>query len=365
MPKAEEFQEQSLKEWFDSINSLYRFVLRKWWFIVLGGLLGGIIGIAYAWIQKPKYEALLSFALDDKTAGVGGAFSLASELGLGGGGRDVFAGDNITVILTSRRMIERVLLMPDSGSGKVQTLMDYWIDLHKKEAGNDPQAKRLTSVNYPVGLDREKFSYLQDSILYSTYLDFNKSKLNISKPDRRLNYYEVRFTGPDERFSKIFVEKLVAETKDFYTEIRSRKSREALEILENRVASIKGTARGAIRTQSSAAIRDANINPAYITPNPAVAQSQIDVTAYGQAYEELFKMMEMARYQYLNDIPLLQVIDEPHYPMKLIKLGRKKAGLIGGLVMGGLALIIVIILWIRKRFLLSIASEKGIDGVKF
>ncbi len=365
MQQEEQYKEIGLREMINALGAFSRFVLQKWWIILPLGLLGGLGGIYYAWKQKPKYESMLSFALDDKTAGVGGALSLASELGFGGGGgRDVFAGENITVILNSRRIIEGVLLMNDTLDGKVQTMAGYWINIHKNMDNHDePGLSRMKQVSFPPGMDRSQFSYLQDSVLYAIYDGFSKSHLKVSKPDRRLNYYEVRFTGPDERFSKIFVEKLVTETRQFYTELRSAKSRDALAVLENRVAALKGTARGAISSQ--AAVQDANINPAFARANASVAQSQIDINAYGKAYEELFKMMEMARYQYLNDIPLLQVIDEPHYPMKKIKLGRKKAGIIGGLILGGLGFLIVAFLWVRKKYQSSMVSSSSTNAANY
>ena len=319
-----------------------RHLLKKWYVLVLAGLLGGIAGIGYAWWQAPKFEARASFALEDNKGGLGAALGLASEFGitLGSSGGDAFAGENIVVILTSRRMIERVLLLPDSSNGRATTMAATWLRLKKRDFAKHP---RLSGVRFEAGVPRSQFSYLQDSVLYSLYEEIVKSHLSAGKPDRKLNFYEVKFNSPDEQFSKRFLEKLIAETTAFYTDLRSKKSGETLRILESRVAAMKGSARSAIGGQAS--IRDANVNPAFASADAPVLEKQLDVTAYGRAYEELFKNLELARYQYLQDIPLLQMIDAPAYPMKNLKPGRLKSGIMAGFAAGVLAVLVLFARW--------------------
>ncbi|HSR39790.1 MAG TPA: hypothetical protein VLL95_12825, partial [Phnomibacter sp.] len=76
---------------------------------------------------------------------------------------------------------------------------------------------------------------------------------------------------------------------------------------------------------------------------------QLDASVYGAAYTELFKNLEMARYQFLNDVPLLQVIDEARYPMKRIKPGRLKTGIIVAFIFGFSAILILGIAYNRRN----------------
>jgi hypothetical protein len=82
----------------------------------------------------------------------------------------------------------------------------------------------------------------------------------------------------------------------------------------------------------------------------AIAQAyQIDATAYGGAYAELFKNLEVARYQYLQDAPLLQVLDPVRYPLKRYKKGKLTSAIV--FAIGFSALISFLILFfhgIRK-----------------
>lgn len=315
-----------------SVNEWFRFFLRRWWIILLAGILGSAGGILYATINKAQYESRLTFSLEESGGnGLSGALSLASEFGinLGGNSKSAFAGDNIIEILSSRRMIERVLLLLDTLNGKPQTFANELLELNEMKKGLAKNT-RLSNISFPAGLGREQFSYLQDSILFVLYDDINKNLLTVQKPDRKLNVYEVKFKTPQERFSKIFVEKLIEETTTFYTELRSKRSLKTLDNLEQRVGSLRGSLRSSINTR--AATQDANINPAFSKAQAPIQNNEVDIKVYGGAYAELFKNLELARYQYLNDIPLLQIIDEPNYPMKKIKLGRLKTGIIFGFV---------------------------------
>ena len=330
---------RQFKDWFF-------FLLKKWWLIMLVVVVAGIMGILYAWLQKPKYESRLTFALEENSGGLTGALSLAADFGLNlGGSQSIFAGDNILQIITSRRVIENVLLSVDSGgnTGRVRTLAQYLLDL--KREGKKPNPKsRVSAVNFPVNKPKESFSYLEDSVLYILYNDDILKSLIVHRPDKKLGIYEVRLTSPEERFSKIFTEKLMAETTEFYTELRSKKSRQTLQILEDRVASLRGNVNTAIAGRSS--IQDANLNPAFAAAQAPLQQRQFDITAYGSAYEELFKNMELARYQFLQDVPLFQIIDNVDYPLKKIKKGRLFTGILFGLIAG---ILIVGILSIKYK----------------
>ncbi len=309
------------------------------------GVLAGLGGIFYAIKDKAQYQSRLTFSLQDNGGGggLGGALSLASEFGfnIGGGGKDVFAGDNIIEIFSSRRMIEKVLLSVDTLNGRPITMADEYIEFAGLKDGllNLP---RLTGISYPVGVPKEKFSYLQDSVLFNIYSDIARGGLAAAKPDKKLNIFELTFKSPNERYSKIFVEKLIKETSAFYTELLSKRSKETLDILEERVASLKGSLNASISAR--AATQDANINPAFSAAQAPIQKKEVDIKVYGGAYAELFKNLELARYQYLNSKPLLQIIDAPDYPMKRIKLGKLKTGIIFGILFTVLLTFILIVM---------------------
>lgn len=79
-----ENDEISLKELIEKGKEWYQYLLSQWKIIVLAGIIGAALGLAYSFIKKPVYTATLSFALEDeKGGGLGGALGLASSFGIG------------------------------------------------------------------------------------------------------------------------------------------------------------------------------------------------------------------------------------------------------------------------------------------
>jgi uncharacterized protein involved in exopolysaccharide biosynthesis len=324
----------------DSILDFIRLLVRKWWLFVVIGLLAAIAGFFYAGAQKPLYKSHLTFALDDGAAnGVSGFMSIASQFGIDiGSGKDIFGGDNILQIMKSRRMIENVLLSVDTFENRPYSLIDYYFQITDKYKNRKP-----TDIHFPAGEQRSAFSYQQDSVLYLTYKKFENNNLTADIPDRKYSIYEVAVTSPDEKFTKIFTDKIVAQTNNYYTEIRTKKAKETLQVLEQRVAKMKGNLNSSIG--SKAEVQDVNINPAFSEAEVPIQKQQANIEVYGAAYGELFKNLELARFQYLNEIPLLQIIDKADYPMETIKMGKLKTAIIWAVVA---CLLVVFIFWIRR-----------------
>lgn len=326
-----------------NVNFIIISLLRKWWIFLIVGTVAGIAGIYYASQQPIAYKSKLTFALDGSD-GASGAISLAAQFGLNiGGGKDVFAGDNIIVIMKSRRMIERTLLSVDTFQNKAYTFIEYYLQQKKKQGSKDE-----SQIHFPAGQSKVSFTYAQDSLLYKVYMDFLNNYIEADRPDRKYNIYEVNVTNPDEKFTKDFTDRLVTETNKFYTEISTRKSKETLDILEKRVAIMRGNVDASI--SSRAEIQDINLNPAFSSAQVPVLKQQSNIKAYGDAYAEMFKNLEVARFQYLKQIPLLQIIETADYPMQKIRASRLKTAIVFSFIA---CFITFLVLWLISLFRLE------------
>jgi hypothetical protein len=330
-----------------NLDLVIRRVIKKWWLILIVGALAGLAGIYTAGKAPILYQSRLSFALDGgESGGVSGAISLASQFGLNlGGSNELFSGDNILEILKTRRMVETTLLSTDTFGHKPYTFIQYFLD----QSSNFKNTKTI----FPVGQARETFTYQQDSLLFETYNKFTNNYIAADKPDRKYNIYEVRVTNLNEKFTKDFTDRLVAEANSFYTTISSQKAKQTLDLLEQRVALMKGKVGASIG--SSAETRDLNLNPAFSAASVPILKEQTNLQAYSGAYTELFKNLEIARFQYLKQIPLLQVIDAADYPMKKIKVSRLKMALLYAVVAG---LLTTLLIWITGLFKIKATTSR-------
>jgi hypothetical protein len=329
-------------------SNFVRWVLKKFWPLFITGALAGTAGVFYAYFKPVIFQSKLVFVMDEGGSGGGGngLLSIASQFGLSlGDNSDVFGGDNILTIIKSRRMIENTLLSTDTFDKKPQTLINYFINkIDRNKYNSDGK------VNFPISQAKATFSPLQDSVLYRVYIDFEKEYIDIWKPDKYLNIFTVQVLSQNEKFAKIFTNRLVSETNDFYTTMRSKKARETLEILEQRVIEMKGNLNRSITDK--AMVQDANVNPAFAAAQVPAVKNQTNIQTYGAAYAEMFKNLEVARYQYLKNIPLMQIIDDAKFPLKKIKAGKIKTGLIFSFVS---VFLLIFIFWlkglIRNHFL--------------
>ena len=318
-------------EIFDQDSSPYFIivhVIKKSWKVLLTiSMLFGLLGFLYASYQKPTFESRLSFVLDEgEQSGLSGALGLAAQFGINiGESKGLFNNDNIVEIIKSRRIIENVLLSVDTFDNKPYTLIEYYIDqsgLRENQSLKNP----FNKIHFNPGISKASCSYQQDSILYCIYNKFHNEYVTAERRDKKTNIYEIRVVSSNERFTKIFTDRLQSETDVFFTYISSKKAKNTLDILEARVSSMKNNISNTISQR--AAIQDANVNPALVSSQAPLQQKQADIQVYGAAYAELFKSLEMARFQYLKGLPLMQIIDAADYPMKKIKMSRIKTALI-------------------------------------
>jgi len=330
-------------------NSFLNVLLKKWYLFVALGVLAGTAGFVVAMLTKPKFQSRMSFALDagNSENSLSGALSLASQFGYGlGGSGNLFDGDNIIEIMKSRRIIEKVLLSSETFNNKNSTLAAHYLEITGLRKTLNKKT-RLAGIDFPVGITKDKMNYLQDSILHYIYLKMEKEDINPTRPDKKLSIYEIQITSYDEKFSKVFTDRLVEEASKFYTEITSRKEKETVDVLELRVDSLKKNVGSSL--MSKARYVDANLNPAFAVALAAPQMQQYNISAYGEAYKELFKNLELAKYQYIKKIPLLQVIDNADYPMEKIKSSKLKSAVIFAILANAILLFLLWVNFIKNR----------------
>jgi uncharacterized protein involved in exopolysaccharide biosynthesis len=337
-----------------NVFALFKSLLKVWWIFLIIGVVAGLLGIWYASSVKPKYKSHLTFALDEggDGEGMGSLLNLASQFGVnvGSGGKNIFAGDNILEIMKSRRMIEKVLLSVDTFENKPFMIIEFYLEKN----GAFKSDSKIKDIHFPVGQLKSSFSYRQDSLLKAVYLNFKNNNIIAQRPDKKLSIYEVNVTTPDEKMTKDFTDRIVEETNNYYIEIRTKKGKETLDILENRVAAMKGNLNSSITQKAT--VQDVNINPAFAEAQVPVMKQQANIQTYGAAYGELFKNLELARFQYLNEIPLMQIIDEANYPMEKIKPGRLMTALLFAIIAGFLFFIFILLRYSFKKELYTLHS---------
>ena len=360
-PKSKDEDKITIAEVLLKIIEWYQYLKSQWILIFLFGLIGAGMGVGYAFLKKPVYTATTTFVLEggEKSGGLAGLGGLASMAGidLGGGGGGIFEGENILALYKSRKMLEKTLLTQVIINGKPQLLVDRYIESNKlrKIWENKPE---LLALNFnSIDTLRSALEIrVKDSLMSSIVTDINTTYLTIFKPDKKLNTLQVDVKAKDEVFAKLFNERLVENVSDFYVKTITKKSVRNINILQDKTDSVRAVMNGAIF--SSAAVADAtpNLNPTrQVRRIVPMQQSQFTAETNKAVLSTLLQNLELAKMSFLKEQPLIQIIDEPIYP-----LYKKKPSKAVFLVLGGfLGVLITGVVLVIKRLVMTLAVGTG------
>jgi hypothetical protein len=335
--------EISLKELILKLQEWWCYLKGQWKLIILVSFIGSLLGLGYAFTQKPIYKAEFSFVLEDEKSGggLGGALGLASQFGLdlgGGGGGGIFAGDNLLELMKSRSMVQKALLSPISVNSKNQSLADYYINMNEMRKAWKGKAN-LASLTYPINADINHFNRLQDSVLMAMHQDIIKNLLTVAKVDKKLSILKVAVQSEDELFSKAFTEALVSEVSNFYVETKTKKSSTNVAILQHQTDSVRNQLNRAISGVAQSNDDVPNLNASRQVLRSSGQQRQIDVQANTAILTELVKNLELSKLSLRKETPLIQVIDKPIMPLPVERFGKLNGILLGGFLAGFLVVI--------------------------
>lgn len=345
-----ENNEISLKAVILKILFWLEYLWSKWLVILVFVILGGISGFCYAYFSKPVFTASSTFVLEESNpaARLGGLGGLASMVGidLGGGGGGLFQGDNIIELYRSRSMLKKTLLTRINRNGKPVLLIDEYIRFNElREKWEDNPRLKALHFNVPAG---QPLTRLQDSVLRKVIHKINQENLVIFKPDKRLSIISVEVRAKDEFFAKAFDDQIVKNVNDFYIQTKTKRSLQNVQLLQQKTDSVRSVINGAIYSAAAASEATPNLNPTRLTQRDVpVQRSQFSAESNKAFLGELVKNLELSRISLQKETPLIQLIDQPEFPLDVQKPGEIKWMLIGCFLAGAF---IVILLLIYKFF---------------
>lgn len=313
-------EEMSLKELILKVQIWIRYLLSKWWILLFAGIIGGGIGFGYAHFKKPVYMATTTFVLESGDQGGGGGLAqyagMAAMVGIDiGGGKDgLFQGENILELYKSRKMIEAALLKP-SVCDSSMLLIDYYLLLNGARNRWKEKGLEIKSINF--GNDKQKeLQRAKDSVMQNVVRDINKEYLKVGKLDKKLSIIKVDVKSNDETFSKEFNEALVKEVNEFYIQTKTKKSLDNIKILEQKTDSVRAVMNASISTAASVIDATPNLNPTRQSQRVGPTQrAQFSAETNKAILGHLVQNLELSKMSLMKETPLIQVVDEPKYPV--------------------------------------------------
>jgi hypothetical protein len=128
----------------------------------------------------------------------------------------------------------------------------------------------------------------------------------------------VSFTGEDQWFAKNFTQILTQNVTEFYVETKTGQMRKNVKMMEHKVDSVKQALGRAMYGMASEV--DGNQFLVRGVAKVPQAKKQLEIQVLSVTYGELIKNLELSRTMMAKDQPLIQLIDQPRFPLE-----RKKA----------------------------------------
>ncbi len=296
-----------------------KYLLSKWLWIILITLMAGFAGYFYSSSKKPVYEAEITFALDEKSnPKTATALSQLSEsLGLQNApenGTAFFSSmTNIAELLRSKFLMERTLRDTVKTKKRQLAYMDFFLDslgYRKKWMKKGP----YVNTNWLSNKLTEDEIYFQNGIMSTACETLISQYIKINQKGSGTSIFSVKCVTENQAFSKNFLESLLRNLTDYYTQIRTERAKNNLDFIKSRTDSIQRTFTRAL--YSKASFSDAHMNPARQVSVVGTQKQETDVQILRASYIELSRALDLARSELINATPLFQYLDRPTLPLK-------------------------------------------------
>jgi hypothetical protein len=347
--KEDKKEYYSLGEIVTITKSFFRYLLKRWWLLALALLIGAGLGLAGYFLQKPKYQAVATFILEEKSAGGSGLSGIASQFGLDlgslSGGGSIFEGDNILDILKSKKIIQKVLLSKVETSGNQQTLADLFLDSYgwKKKWS---KTNGLQNISYASVNGSSVLTLVQDSVLNLIHEFLLEKSLGVDRLNKKGTIIKVAVTAVNPVFAKVMTVRLVDEAGKLYLQIKTGTAQSNINRMQRRADSLLALLNN--RSYKAAASQLLDANPGINTATVPVEIASRDKAIVATLYTEVAKNLEVSKMMLSQQTPVIQVLDEPQLP--LIDINKSEITLV---LIGVFGCVIFTIVALGIKFLIT------------
>jgi len=342
--------EISINEIVYFLKSIISYLVGQWWKILLVAVFTAAGGYYYAAKQPIKYNAKLSFVVEENKSNATGLASLAGQFGFDVGSNtnnSLLYGENLLLFLKSSSLIRSVLLSVFDKNNPNISLADIYVQKYNELNSFSTKKTSKSLVSFPPS-GIIKYSREQDSLLQEITKQVI-SEITIERPEKKATFVLVQVNMKDEILSKLFCERIVSKAIErfiFFKTSRQKTNVDRLQVRADSIASLLNN-----KTYNTASLNDKllDINPAYNATAVPAEVSGRDKMLLGTIYSEIIKNLEIAKVQLSQETPTIQIIDEVNLPLKILKKNRALffvAGFFIGII---ISLFLLIIIHIMKK----------------
>ena len=300
-----------------NIKHTSRYVVRKWYVLLLFIAAFSLLALVYVWWYGTKYIATTSFAVEGESASGGllsSSLSIANQLGLQGSAakNQTYNNNFFATLIQSRRVIKASLMEEAVMNGKKDLLANHYINLYHWRTGSIihkgwnkvPRLKDFYFHNKPL----DQLTPLEDSIMNVIYDNIMDNNLVVTY-DATTPFNIATFNTRNRDYSMWMMKNMVDKAASYYMDNVYQLNKKNFNIADYRADSLAKVLKGLdyrvanLRDLSNNVIRQKGM----LDVNAATRNQGLLVTQYSAAMNNL----ELAKVTLLTTAPILQVIDDP------------------------------------------------------
>jgi hypothetical protein len=240
-----------------------------------------------------------------------GASGLSALIGQISGGAE----PNLLKVLElarSKRIVHEVLFRTANINGQTDYFANHFINLHQRELYKAWKKSRPELVGFRFKHDSiANFSYIESAALASVY-DAVGSRLSTATTEGGL--LTANFSSANETFSLEFLLNHYDALSNYYSQKTTEQQANTIRTARSRVDSLKSVMYG--RADELGQFMDSRLRSVRFRKITEENVRQGELSALGVAYAEAMKNMEIARMSIAVQMPYLQLVDPPMYPLE-------------------------------------------------
>ncbi len=335
------------------IRGIIIYLKKKMIYILGSALICAIMGVTYSVLKKTRYEAEISFFLNEKEVGMANAFtSFAGQF------LNVESNwpneDKIKDLMFTRRILGTNLLTPIEVDGQQELMINYFISVNRLN-------ESFVSDTILKGFEKftaksvEKLTF-QENYAMNAIIAFIKQigmiKIGSTTKETLVGskgggIITISVQTKSEVLSREFTINLVKILSEFYVQKSIQRETENYALISSRADSILSVMES--KEEDLAMFNDQSYGLVKSVPALTKLRLQRDLQILSVMYAEVMKNKEALKFSMSSKTPLFQVIDSPEYPLSVIKPSKLNNGLIGFLV----GFILTCVFFVFKRTFLA------------
>ncbi|MCH8903674.1 MAG: hypothetical protein IIA45_07155 [Bacteroidetes bacterium] len=330
----------SLRDLIGKILFMFRELLKQWKWILITCVIMVVLAWFYVSSRDDRYLATTTFMLANAgSSGLSPYLSMAFQLG-------VVPIPNLDerkmlTILESQRVIKSALMTEVVIGEEKDFLANHYIDIYKM---HDRWKKIKELKDFYFIHDFNNLNRTEQGALNSIYGTVSKDLMNID--NSRDGIMSVTVLSIDEEFSKYLTDFMIDAVTEYYVSHATQRGRETVNVLEAREDSVKSAL--AVAEIVWARWKDQSHGLVFDQAKVQEVKLRRNMEVLSTMYKEIVKNLEVARFNLLNETPIVQIIDSPKFPLPLLQMGYIKmlviAIFLGGVLSSGVVIVRRIVL---------------------